>query len=61
MSEHPATRAMVIEQPGEPIKVAPCDDGTALASLVLGPADAIKLADDLLNAARRRMGRRRSD
>jgi hypothetical protein len=57
MSEHPATRALVIEQPGEPIKVALCDDATALASLVLGPADAIALTSDLLNAARRRMGR----
>jgi hypothetical protein len=61
MSEHPATRAMVIEQPGEPIKLALCDDASALASLPLGPADAIKLASDLLNAARRRMGRGRSD
>jgi hypothetical protein len=53
----PATRAMVIEQAGEPTKLVLTSDDGALASLVLGPADAIALASDLLNAARRRLGR----
>jgi hypothetical protein len=52
-----ATRAIVIEQAGEPVKLLLCADDAMLASLLLGPADAAALASDLLNSARRRLGR----
>jgi hypothetical protein len=52
-----ATRALLIEAAGEPIKLAQCSDDESLAVLTLGPADAVALASDLLNAARRRLGR----
>jgi hypothetical protein len=47
----------LIEQAGEPVKLLLCADDAMLASLILGSADAIALASDLLNAARRRLGR----
>jgi hypothetical protein len=53
----PATRAVVTDPPGEPTILTLYGEDGALAAIPLGPADAIALASDLLNAARRRMGR----
>jgi hypothetical protein len=52
-----ATRATLIESGGEPLKLVLRSDDESLAVLTLGPADAVALASDLLNAARRRLGR----
>jgi hypothetical protein len=53
----PATRAIVADPPGEPTTLTIYDEDGGLASIVLGPAECIALASDLLNAARRRFGR----
>lgn len=52
-----ATRAVVADPPGEPTTVTLLGESGALAILALGPAECIALASDLLNAARRRLGR----
>jgi hypothetical protein len=53
----PATRAVVADAPGEPTTLTLYDESGGLAVIVLGPADAVRIASDLLNAARRRFGR----
>jgi hypothetical protein len=57
MTAIPVTRALILECAGEPTKLILLSGDTAIASLPLGPADAVALASDLLLAARRRMGR----
>jgi hypothetical protein len=52
-----ATRAKLIESAGEPLKLVLRSDDESLAVLTLGPADAVALDADLLNGARRRLGR----
>jgi hypothetical protein len=52
-----ATRAVVTDSPGEPTTLTLYAEDIALAAVVLGPADAVWVASDLLNAARRRLGR----
>lgn len=52
-----ATRAVVADPPGEPTTLTMHDESGAIATLTLGPAECIALASDLLNAARRRIGR----
>jgi hypothetical protein len=53
----PATRAVVADPPGEPTTLTLYNEDGGLASIMLGPAECIALASDLLNAARRRFGR----
>jgi hypothetical protein len=52
-----ATRAIVVEQAGEPSVLTLYGEDGEPAAIPLGPADAMHLASDLLNAARRRLGR----
>jgi hypothetical protein len=54
-----ATRALVLDTDVIALVINGEQDGetTILTSLILGPADALRLASELLNAARRRMGR----
>jgi hypothetical protein len=52
-----ATRAIITDPPGEPSTLTLYRDDDALAAIPLGPADAVRLASDLLLAARRRFGR----
>jgi hypothetical protein len=48
-----ATRAVVADPPGEPTTLTLYTDDGAVASITLGPADAVGIASDLLSAARR--------
>jgi hypothetical protein len=50
-----ATRLTVFEPPGEPIRLMLSDDGRTMG-IGRGPADAVRVAFDLLNAALRRFG-----
>jgi hypothetical protein len=52
-----ATRAVVADPPGQPATLTLYNDRGALGSIVLGPADAVALASDLLLTARARLGR----
>jgi hypothetical protein len=54
-----AVRAVVTDPPGEPTTLALYVEGTeeAAATIILGPAQCVALASDLLNSARRRFGR----
>jgi hypothetical protein len=52
-----ATRAVVADHPGASTTLTRYDDAGALGCIVLGPADALSLAHDLLGAARIRYGR----
>ena len=52
-----ATRAVVADPPGHPATLILYDDRGALCSIMLGPAEAVALASDLLLTARARLGR----
>lgn len=54
-----ATRAVVSDPPGQPATLTFYDDDGPLGSIVLGPAECLALASDLLLAARVRYGRPR--
>lgn len=56
-----ATRLVVSDPPGSPSRVTLYRDGDALAYVELDPASAIGAAGDLIEAARVRLGRARSD
>ena len=54
-----AVRCVVVDEPGEGCVLAMYEDGSesVLAHIVLGPADAVRIAADLLQVARRYYGR----
>ena len=52
-----AHHAQVLDPPGEPTTLVLYDAEGELVRLILGPADAMALASDLLRSARARMGR----
>ncbi|MGE0118695.1 MAG: hypothetical protein AB7S71_18210 [Dongiaceae bacterium] len=56
---HPiaAARCVIVDAPGEPTTLVLYTDDGALGSIQLGPADAVRVASDLLLSARRRLGR----
>ena len=54
---HQAYHAIVEDEPGSPTTLMLWARGEALAVIVLGPSDCVRVASDLLNAARRRYGR----
>jgi hypothetical protein len=56
---HPiaAARCVIVDAPGEPTTLVLYTDDGALGSIQLGPADAVRIASDLLLSARRRLGR----
>ena len=56
-SELMAHQAKVLDPPGEPTTLVLSGAEGELVRLILGPADAMALASDLLLSARARMGR----
>ena len=52
-----ATTAAVVDSPGEPTTLTLYGSAGAVAAIVLGPAECVALAADLLASARVRMGR----
>ena len=52
-----AGRAVISDPPGSPSMLMLYTGDEALAEMQLGPAEAVALASDMLNAARRRYGR----
>ncbi|MBM3573858.1 MAG: hypothetical protein FJX52_16100 [Alphaproteobacteria bacterium] len=52
-----AHQAQVLDPPGEPTTLVLSGAEGELVRLILGPADAMALASDLLLSARARMGR----
>jgi hypothetical protein len=52
-----STRAIVSDPPGQPATLTLYDSDGAIGSIVLGPADAVALASDLLLTARAGLGR----
>ena len=57
MTAPAASHFQVADPPGEPTTLALYGPAGALAAIVLGPAECIALASDLLASARVRMGR----